>query len=176
MTDRSRSSAGRICKFSAILGCKDFHLGIFYKRINWRKKGATYSRQQTCPILVTKNCVPYWDQQTFRKIREISADFMSPIVVSTNFFSVLYWSQKTQNKKIIDICCKIIQTSCNIGMNSEFFHFLHMLHKGPPFSYTETLGAFIGEHFSFRKSTHDPTQLNLLLAKRWISQRANKKF
>ena len=90
---------------------------------------ATYSRQQTCPILVTKNCVPYWDQQTFRKIREISADFMSPIVVSTNFFSVLYWSQKTQNNKIIDICCKIIQTSCNIGMNSEFFHFLHMLHK-----------------------------------------------
>ena len=121
--------------------------------------GATYSSQQTCPILVTKNCVPYWDQQTFRKIREISADFMSPIVVSTNFFSVLYWSQKTQNNKIIDICCKKIQTSCNIGMNSEFFHFLHMLHKGPPFSYTETLGAFIGEHFSFRKSTHDPTQL-----------------
>ena len=52
--------------------------------------GTTYSRQQTCPILVTKNCVPYWDQQTFRKIREISVDFMSPIVVSTNFFSVLY--------------------------------------------------------------------------------------
>ena len=65
----------------------------------WRVLGATYSRQQTCPILVTKNCVPYWDQQTFRKIREISADFMSPIVVSTNFFSALYWSQKTQNNK-----------------------------------------------------------------------------
>ena len=81
--------------------------------------GATYSRQQTCPILVTKNCVPYWDQQTLRKIREISADFMSPIVVSTNFFSVLYWSQKTQNKRIIDICCKIIQTSCNIGMHEQ---------------------------------------------------------
>ena len=90
---------------------------------------ATYSRQQTCPILVTKNCFLYWDQQTFRKIREISADFVSPIVVSTNFVSVLYWSQKTQNNKIIDICCKKIQTSCNIGMNSEFFHFLHMLHK-----------------------------------------------
>ena len=95
----------------------------------WRVLGPTYSRHQTCPILVTKNCVPYWDQQTFRKIREISADFMSPIVVSTNFFSVLYWSQKTQNNKIIDICCKIIPTSCNIVMNSEFFHFLHMLHK-----------------------------------------------
>jgi hypothetical protein len=26
---------------------------------------------------VTKNCVLYWDQQTFRKIREISADLMN---------------------------------------------------------------------------------------------------
>ena len=62
---------------------------------------ATYSRQQTCPILVTKNCFLYWDQQTFRKIRDISADLMNPILESTNFFSVLYWSQKTQNNKVI---------------------------------------------------------------------------
>ena len=58
--------------------------------------GATYSHQQTWPILVTKNCALYWYQQTFRKIREISADFMNPILVSTNFFSVLFWRQKTQ--------------------------------------------------------------------------------
>ena len=79
------------------------------------------SRQQTFPILVTKNCFLYWDQQTFRKIREISADFMSPIVATTNFFSVLYWSQKTQNNKVIVICCEII---IQISQQSELKFFI----------------------------------------------------
>ena len=82
---------------------------------------ATYSRQQTCPILVTKNCFLYWDQQTFRKIRDISADLMNPILESTNFFSVLYWSQKTQNNKVIVICCEII---IQISQQSELKFFI----------------------------------------------------